>query len=315
MILIPGPEEEVENVRWIYRAFTEDGMQESKIAAVLNQRGIMTDLERPWTRGTVHEVLTNEKYIGNNVFNRTSFKLKKRHVENTPDMWVRANGVFEAIIEPQYFYTAQGIIRERSRKFSDEEMLEKLRQLHEQHGWLSGVIINETDGMPSSGMYSNRFGSLVRAYEMIGYTPDRDYSYIETNRYLRSFHSDIVGDTIQKIEALGGRVRQESSSDILVINEELRASVVICRHYQTEAGSHRWKIQLDTGLLPDITIAVRMAADNKTALDYYLLPAIDIENPDIRLRENNGLALDAYRFDDLELFFMLTERVAIWEAA
>ena len=315
VILVPGPEDEVENVRWIYRSFTEDGMQERQIMAALNERGVLTDLGRPWTRNTVHEVLTNEKYVGNNVFNRTSFKLKKRHVDNAPDMWVRANGVFEAIIEPQYFYTAQGIIRERSRRFSDEEMLEKLRQLHEQHGWLSGVIINETDGMPSSGMYSNRFGSLVRAYEMIGYTPDRDYSYIETNRYLRGFHSDIVEDTIRKIEDLGGRVRQEPPSDILVINEELRASVVICRHYQTEAGSHRWKIHLDTGLLPDITIAVRMAPDNKIALDYYLLPAIDIENPSIRLAENNGLALDAYRFDDLELFFMLTERVLIWEAA
>ena len=100
-----------------------------------------------------------------------------------------------------------------------------------------------------------------------------------------------------------------------MINEELRASVVICRHYATETGANRWKIHLDAGLLPDITIAVRMAPGNQQALDYYLLPAIDIERPDIRLRENNGLALDAYRFEDLELFFMLTERVAIWEAA
>jgi hypothetical protein len=96
VILVPGPPEEVETVRWIYRAFTEQGLQEGRIAAILNHRGILTDLERPWTRGTVHEVLTNEKYIGNNIFNRTSFKLKKRHVENSPDMWVRADGVFEA---------------------------------------------------------------------------------------------------------------------------------------------------------------------------------------------------------------------------
>lgn len=189
VILVPGPPEEVETVRWIYKAFTEDGMQERQIMAILNERGIVTDLGRAWTRNTVHEVLTNEKYIGNNVFNRTSFKLKKRHVENTPDMWVRADGVFEAIVEPQYYYTAQGIIRERGRKFSDEEMLDKLRRLHEQHGWLSGLIINETDGMPSSSMYSHRFGSLVRAYEMVGYTPDRDYSYIETNRHLRRLHT------------------------------------------------------------------------------------------------------------------------------
>jgi hypothetical protein len=38
---------------------------------------VRTDLGRDWTRATVREVLTNEKYIGNNVYNRISFKLKK----------------------------------------------------------------------------------------------------------------------------------------------------------------------------------------------------------------------------------------------
>jgi len=105
VILVPGPDEEVQNVSWIYRAFIHDGMKESQIAVILNQRGIKTDFGRDWTRGTVHQILTNEKYIGNNVFNRTSNKLKKRHVENDPDMWVRAEGVFEAIINPSDFYT------------------------------------------------------------------------------------------------------------------------------------------------------------------------------------------------------------------
>lgn len=315
VVLVPGPKEEVETVRWIYRAFIEDGLQEKQIAAILNQKGLLTDLGRSWSRGTIHQILTNEKYIGNNVFNRVSFKLKKRRVINDPEMWVRADGVFDAVVEPSYFYTAQGIIRERGRKFSDEEMLEKLRHLHVQYGWLSGLIINETEGMPSSSVYSHRFGSLIRAYELVGYTPDRDYSYIETNRYLRRFHGDVVEDAIRKIEQMGGSVRVEKPSDLLVINEELRASVVIGRCYQTDAGSFRWKIQLDTALLPDITIAIRMSVNNETALDYYLLPALDIENPKLRLAEHNGLALDSYRFDDLEPFFMLTERVAIWEAA
>lgn len=315
VILVPGPEEEVETVRWMYRAFTEQGMQESRIAIILNQRGVMTDLARPWTRGTVHEVLTNEKYIGNNIFNRTSFKLKKRRVVNAPDMWVRADGVFEAIIDPSHFYTAQGIIRERCRKFSNEEMLDRLRKLHEQHGWLSGLIINESDDMPSSSVYAHRFGSLIRAYQLIGYTPDRDYRFIEINRQLRQMHGQIIDDTIHKIEALGGKVRQEKSSELLIINEELRASAVICRCHRTQAGGHRWKIRLDSGLLPDITIAIRMDAGNEKPLDYYLLPSLDIENPQLRLAENNGLALDSYRFDDLEPFFLLTERVAIWEAA
>ena len=59
----------------------------------------MTDLGRPWTRGTVHQVLINEKYIGNNVWNRGSFKLKKKRVRNNPDMWIRAEGAFEPIVD------------------------------------------------------------------------------------------------------------------------------------------------------------------------------------------------------------------------
>lgn len=41
VILVPGPSKEIENVRWIYRAFTEEELQEGQIAAILNQRGIL----------------------------------------------------------------------------------------------------------------------------------------------------------------------------------------------------------------------------------------------------------------------------------
>jgi hypothetical protein len=263
----------------------------------------------------VHQVLTNEKYIGNNIYNRNSFKLKEKHVKNTPEHWIRADGAFEAIVEPRYYYTAQDIIRERSLRLTDDELLDKLKLLHKRQGWLSGIVIDEAEDMPSSSAYSHRFGSLLRAYQLIGFTPDHDYRYIEINRHLRKLHSETIDDTIHKIEALGGKVRQETTSELLIINEELKASLVISRCLQTDAGTYRWKIHLDTGLLPDITIAIRMDAANEKPFDYYLLPALDIENPTMRLLEHNGLALDTYRFDDLEAFFLLTERVAITEAA
>jgi DNA invertase Pin-like site-specific DNA recombinase len=94
VVLRPGPEDEQETVRWIYRAFLEEGKSEGEIADDLNSRKILTDFARAWTRGTVHQVLTNEKYIGNNVYHRTSFKLKRKHVLNPPDMWVRADHAF-----------------------------------------------------------------------------------------------------------------------------------------------------------------------------------------------------------------------------
>jgi hypothetical protein len=49
--------------------------------------------------------------------------------------------------------------------------------------------------------------------------------------------------------------------------------------------------------------------------DYYLLPAIDMADTNLRLAESNHALLDAYRFDDLEFFFQMAERISIEEAA
>jgi DNA invertase Pin-like site-specific DNA recombinase len=97
VILVPGPDHEIRTVRRMYHLFV-DGHSEQEIAETLNAEGLRTDRSRSWTRGTVHQVLTNEKYVGDNVYNRTSFKLKKRRVRNPPDMWIRANGAFAPIV-------------------------------------------------------------------------------------------------------------------------------------------------------------------------------------------------------------------------
>ena len=315
VVLVPGSEEEVETVRWMYREFIDGGRLEGEIAALLNERGIETDLGRPWTRGTVHQVLTNEKYIGNNVFNRHSYKLKERHVDNPVEEWVRADGAFDAIVDPRLFFTAQGMIRERNRRFSDDEMLDRLRDLLKKEGHLSGFVIDEADNLPSSGCYASRFGSLVRAYSLVGFTPDRDYRYVEINRTLRRIHADEVATAIAEIEKLGGAVSQDPLTDLLTVNGELTASIVVARCRHTEAGFRRWKIRLDTGLAPDLTVALRMDDKNEAVLDYYLLPLSILDTNRIRLAEENGLMLDAFRFETLEHFFAMAKRALISEIA
>ena len=165
VVLRPGPPEEVEVVRRLYRMFVVQRRTEREIAATLNAEGIRTDLSRPWTRGTVHQVLTNEKYIGNNVYNRASFKLQIKRVVNPPGMWVRHDAAFEPIVEQDFFEAAQRIIQDRSRRYSDQELLERLSAIFSEKGWLSGLIIDEMDDMPSSSTFRHRFGSLVRAYQ------------------------------------------------------------------------------------------------------------------------------------------------------
>jgi hypothetical protein len=46
-----------------------------------------------------------------------------------------------------------------------------------------------------------------------------------------------------------------------------------------------------------------------------LLPALDFVGEKLRFAEDNGICLDAYRFESLDFFFGLTERVPIQEAA
>ena len=313
VILVPGPDEEVENVRWMYRQFVDGGKLEAEIASQLNERGIRTDLGRPWTRGTVHQVLINEKYIGHNVYNRHSYKLKGTHKDNPKEEWVRADGAFEPIVDQSLFFTAQGMIRERNRRFSDDEMLDRLKRLLKKKGFLSGFVIDEADNMPSSGTYAARFGSLIRAYSLVGFTPERDYEYIEINRALRRKHATVVAETIEEIERIGGAVSRDPATDLLTVNDEFTASIVLSRCQQTQAGSKRWKIRLDTGLAPDLTVALRMDGKNEAVLDYYLLPLPMLDTNRIRLAEENGLMLDGFRFETLEYFFAMAERALISE--
>lgn len=314
VILVPGPEEEVRTVNSIYEAFTQ-GKRESEIAAELNARGLITDFGRPWTRCTVHQVLTNEKYIGNNVYNRTSFKLKRKHVENTPDMWVRSDGAFEGIVSAEAFFMARGIIQERARRISDEEMLVRLRELAKRHLTLSGHLIDTADEMPSSASYRTRFGSLLAAYRLAGYEPERDFNYVEINRDIRALYPNLFSDVMRRLDAVGATVTRDTTSDLLVINGEYSATMVLSRCRQTPAGSLRWLIQINQRLAPDITILVRMDPSNKEPADFYLLPIMDIASPKLLLCEANGVHLDTYQFDNLDYFTEMAARTKIEVAA
>ncbi|ALN72500.1 hypothetical protein M673_07225 [Aureimonas sp. AU20] len=153
------------------------------------------------------------------------------------------------------------------------------------------------------------------AYKLVGYTPRRDYAYVEINRALRALHPDVVGEVVAGLQATGCRITKDSNTELIKVNGEFTLSVTIARCQRTEAGSLRWQLRFDTGLLPDITIAVRMDAANRVPLDYYLLPAIDLASPKLRLAEENGFALDAYRFETLDLLYDIAEPVRIAEAA
>src|SRR5258708_2030172 len=116
-------------------------------------------------------------------------------------------------------------------------MLEGLKQLFERRGFLSGLIIDETDDLPASSSYRSRFGSLLRAYQLIGYTPERDYEYVEINRVLRCIHSDVVTEVVAQIKSMGGAVARAPQTDLLMLNDESTTSISIARCHHTAAAA------------------------------------------------------------------------------
>jgi hypothetical protein len=314
VILVPGPDEEVGTVRKIYDLFVTHGKTEREIMESLNGLGVLGEHGRPWTRATVHQVLTNPKYIGANIYNRRSFKLKHKRVNNPTQMWIWRDGAFDPIITVGLFEQARTILESRHRNLSDEELLERLRELLRVHGKLSGILINETDDMPSSASYSSRFGSLTRAYELIGWTSERDFAYVEINRRLRRKHADLIASILDQLLGLGATVSVNTSNDLLTINSEYTASLILARCHETAAGSHRWRLRFDESLSPDIIIAARLQPGNEDILDYYLLPRVDVLMERLNLRAENGLILDVYRFNNLNFFMEIAQRVRVEEA-
>ena len=309
VILVPGPELEIETVRQIYDLFAVQGKTEQEIMETLNGRGVLGEHGRPWTRATVHQVLTNPKYIGANIYNRRSFKLKHKRIKNPEQMWIWRDGAFEPIVTASLFEQARAIIESRHHHLSDQELLERLRELLRVQGRLSGILIDETDDMPSSSCYSSRFGSLTRAYSLIGWNPDRDYAYIEINRRLRRKHANLIASIFDQLLGLGATVSVNQYNDLLTINCEYTASLILARCRETHAGNHRWHLRFDESLSPDIVLAARLQPGNEEILDYYLLPRLDVLTERLSLRPDNGLIMDVYRFNNLNFFMEMAQRV------
>jgi hypothetical protein len=165
--------------------------------------------------------------------------------------------------------------------------------------------------MPSTSIYTHRFGSLIQAYQMVGFTPDRDYRYLEINKFLRRYHPEIVNQTESQIAKLGGVIRRDPATDLLFVNNEFSISLVLARCQIPKSGRYHWKVRFDTSLAPDITVAVRLNQTNQATLDYYLLPRLDFGQSRINLAEHNSIEFESYRFDSVDYLYGMAEQTRL----
>jgi len=310
VVLIPGPPNEVRTVRWIYRRFVEGGQSIRRIQRELNARGIPGELGRRWTWQSVRQVLRNEKYAGATVWNRTSIKLRGPRVINPRDQWIRSNVTFPALVERQLFETAQVVSHQhQGGGWSDEVLLKWLRKLLDKHGKITAQLINATKNMPSSSTYKNRFGTLYRAYELVGYAPKKDYSFAGINRKLAAERAPIIRKIVAGIQAIGGTIESVPDSAALLINGEFTIHVMIMRCRFSRIGTTLWKLRLNFENPSNITVAARMDRENQRITDYFLVPSEQAPRQHLTFRQKNRPEVDAWKSATLDPLFAKASRL------
>jgi DNA invertase Pin-like site-specific DNA recombinase len=311
VILIPGPEAEVAVVAGIFKSFIELKKGESEIARDLNAQGCKTSSNGPWGREHVHKILVSPKYMGANVFNRHSFRLGKKKVRNPPEMWIRCEGAFQALVSNEDFKKAQAIISGRTQRFTSEAMLEGLRSLLKLSGRLTSGLINKArTTMPSSTTYRTRFGSLSRAYEQIGWMPKRNLIHVESRKKLKPTRNEIRSVILEAIKSCGGQIQPIDNFGLFAINREFTVCIKVVRCVPNQSGNS-WKITFDRLRPPDISLIVRLAGGNKSIHDYYVLPSTGIPSKRMYIGEHTTISLNSFRFDNLEFFLSLCRRKPI----
>ncbi|WP_318011691.1 recombinase family protein [Mesorhizobium sp. CO1-1-8] len=311
VILVPGPADEITTVRWIYNEYVKAGRTELQIARSLNAKGVVTDLNRSWKRHSIHQILSNEKYVGNNVWNRQSFKLKQRKVTNDTAQLVRADGVFEPIVDRRLFERAQVIADARSSKMSNGQMLVVLAELLKRRGTLSGPMIDAAADCPPSSRYRKKFGSLLRAYKLVGHDPSQNYRFLDIRRRLREILEEIVQTIVATIERAGGSAVRQSGLGVLRVNEEFTVSIAMGRCRNTPYGYPHWVASAERGPTADLKVAIRMSPDNQTILDYLIAPANEIGGKPLNHALNKRLEFNTFFFKSLDPLFALAERDAV----
>ena len=267
VILIPGPIEEIRNVRWIFQK-TVQGWGPTRIARGLAKRGVTSSSGRPWCKLRVMGLLANEKYIGTQVFGRSSCILTNPKVWNPPEKWVRLEGAFEAIVEPDLFRRAQETIAGWTSRISNDDAILRLRQLFEQHGHLCAKLINSTPGMPGSAFYEERFGGLLRAYARVGFEPQRDYRFLSdyTRRRRQLFQ---LRDQVASAMRVRGLAVEHKPGALLLKCNGVRVAVMLALKHAI-GKKVRWSAQVPGPVAPRWVLIARPTDDGASIRDYWL---------------------------------------------
>jgi DNA invertase Pin-like site-specific DNA recombinase len=253
--LIPGPKDEVRLVRKVFSMYLDKGMGIRTITRVLNESHVPCGKLSKWEKSFVRRLLTNPRYMGSMVFNRTSQTLGTKLVRNPPEKWIVVPNAFPAIVSQDVFDRTQIKIQRQVIHRTDNQLLAELRVYVESNK--RGLPERKVGDLANAATYRYRFGSILKAYKAIGYKPNRQsLESLALRRRIAAFRAE-----------LGQQLRDELTSVGISSAFDQYACLVIGSHY-VEKGSPRWRVNSDRLLTTQSVIVARLEASNNAVQDF-----------------------------------------------
>jgi DNA invertase Pin-like site-specific DNA recombinase len=282
-----GPEHEVATVRRVFDEFIDAGRTMREIVDRLNHDGSRSAMGGLWNVGKVRRILTNVMYAGTLVYNKTSSKLKTPTRRNPIDQWVRTAGAIDPLVDQAIYERAQNLIAQVRLRYAPETMLQHLKRLHHEHGFLRPSIIDIDLPSPAVSTYVSRFRSLDVAYQ-------------------RLFH-EAASETRDRVELLLRDIveRIDRYDDFLVVNGKF--TVLVQPSVPVPHGYHQyWYFRPDDREVVDITLGVPVSSsEGPQILGYVALPRLMVRDRGIRVFGSSVASLDMYGHTGLEFILSL----------
>ncbi|MBZ5573953.1 MAG: recombinase family protein [Acidobacteriia bacterium] len=244
VILIPGPRWEVETVRKMFR-MALDGLGCTAIARELSRQGLKC-YGKPWAHRQVMLMLTNPKYAGCNVWNRTSQRLGSKVRRTQQKDWIMKPDVFTPIVDHETFDSVQVLLQRKAIApfWSDEEIVKCLRRLLLKKGKLSERLISETRGMPAIGTIHRHLGSYEQIYKRVGFEyrqldifrGQQQERSMQLRRAIVKQLTEMFPESVTVQVGGGGR-------SILRIDDRFLVSLLLCRTKRRKKQKPHWVVE------------------------------------------------------------------------
>ena len=284
VILVLGPRVEVERVREMF-SMALGGLGCTAIARDLNRQRKFKRSGKPWCCGDIHNIVTNPKYAGWNVWYRHTQRLREKESAVDPEHWINKPAAFVPIIDRETFDRTQAALPRRSDSlWSDEEILRKLRRLLASKGYLSESLILRTSGMPAAATLHKHFGTYRQLYKAVGYQlPSHDLYHgklAEPSLRLRRKLVKQLGETFP--ERVKVTTLPHSGRSILEIDHSFKVSVLLCVSYQRAGGQRFWIVRPTPAEREHITLLCKISPGKNRIASYHLLPRVDIPGKSVK---------------------------------